>query len=191
MKFRFFLVLASFFTVFGLSSAASAIYIDCAVVGGACFGGTYDLEVISTGGDSYQATYTIDTSGSFSVLAEYLNDVEFKVANDYSVLSMTGPEGSLVDGPLNGAGCNGNNDTFICIDLAPKLESGMLSYTWIVAFESTGLIGEDEWHVGARYTSTDHQRGWVISESIPEPTAALLFGAGLLVAGHAGQRKRD
>lgn len=124
-----------------------------------------------------------------------MNDVAFKVANDYSNIVMTsGPSGSVVAGPLNGRGCNGNNDSFICVDLSPELSVGS-SYTWTLTFSSTALIGEDEWHVGARYTSPNHRNGWVISETaaaaVPEPTAALLFGAGLLVAGRVTARERN
>jgi hypothetical protein len=193
MNIKLILALSSFLAVFGLSSTASAIYVDCATAG--CFGGTYELDVISLGGDSYEATYTIDTSGDYSVLATTLTDVEFKVANNYANVMMTsGPTGTVQDGPLNGGGCNGNNGSFVCVDLSPDLELVGATYTWTITFDSTDLIGDDEWHVGARYTSPDHQRGWVISESaapVPEPTAALLFGAGLLVAGHAGRRNRD
>ena len=192
MNSKMLLALIGFLVVSGASSTASALYVDCATAG--CLGGTYELDVISLGGDSYQATYTIDTSGVFSVDATVLNDLEFKVANDYAnVLLRSGPSGTVTDGPLNGAGCNGNNGSFICVDLAPELALGS-SYTWTLTFESTALIGEDEWHVGARYTSPDHRRGWVISETaapVPEPTAALLFAAGLIVAGQVSRRTKN
>ena len=186
--------LASILAIVGLAGSASALTIDCADAG--CIGGVYTLDIIATGGDTYEATYTIDTSGVFSVDAQFLNDVEFKVANDYSsVLLSSGPAGSIVSGPLSGTGCNGSNDTFICADLTPDLSIGS-SYTWIVTFSSTGLISEDEWHIGARYTSPEHQTGWVISESggaapVPEPTAALLFGAGILVAGISSKSRKS
>ena len=166
----------AFFT----AGSASALTIDCATAG--CLGGVYDLNVSSVGGDTYLATYSIDTSVDFSVGAEFLNEVEFKVANDYSNVSvLSGPSGILADGPLNGAGCGGTNGTFICFDADPNLSLGS-TYTWSVQFDSSAILDESDWHVGARYTSSTHQRGWVISETsapIPEPGAAMLFAAGL------------
>jgi hypothetical protein len=178
--------LASILAIVGFAGSANALTIDCADAG--CIGGTYTLDIISTGLDTYAATYTIDTSGVFDVAATTLNDVEFKVSNDYSdIFLSSGPSGSVVGGPLSGNGCNGNNDTFICVDLTPDLSIGGV-YVWDITFSSTALIDESDWHVGARYTAPDHQSGWVISESsgaapVPEPTAALLFGAGLLATG--------
>ena len=46
----------------------------------------------------------------------------------------------------------------------------------------------EESHGGARHKSPNYRQGWVISESrkssnpIPEPSAALIFGVGMLVA---------
>jgi hypothetical protein len=159
-------------------------------------GGVYELTIEETSPDVYLATYQIDTSGDFKVAATDLMDIEFKVANDYiDPISITmGPGGSIEAGPLNGGGCNGNNDGFICVDLDPDLAVGGV-YTWQIQFGATGLLDESEWHIGARYTSPDHQRGWVISETggsppVPEPSAAIVFGVGMLLAGRASMRRR-
>jgi hypothetical protein len=183
---------ASLLVALCLAGSSSALTVDCATAG--CIGGVYTLDVVSTGVDTYQATYTIDTSGAFSVGATFLEDLNFKVANDYSnVLLLSGPTGGLVAGPLTGQGCGGNNGSFVCVELAPELTVGS-AHTWEIQFQTTGLIAEDEWHVGARYTSETKRTGWVISETgsapVPEPTAALLFGAGLLVASRATRRGR-
>jgi hypothetical protein len=174
----------------GTVGSAGAATIDCMDAG--CLGGVYTLDITSVGGDSYLATYTIDTSGTFNVAATTLNDAEFKVANDYSNVSvLSGPSGVVRDGPLSGRGCVGSNETFLCVDLDPELEIGGV-YSWEIQFDSTAILYESEWHIGARYTSPSHQTGWVISETgsspVPEPTSALLLGAGLLAAS-AGIRR--
>ena len=180
-------------TLFLGASSASAITIDCATAG--CIGGVYDLEVSSLGGDSYQAIYTVDTSVSYDVAATSLVEVEFKVSNDYSSLSvLSGPSGNLFAGPLAGMGCGGTNDTFVCLDLDPDQPLGS-TYSWTVQFDSsTGILEESEWHIGARYTSETQTTGWVISETgyttpVPEPGAATLYAAALVAIGSFTRRK--
>ncbi len=175
----------------GLAGSARALTIDCASAG--CIGGIYTLDVIETAPDLYIATYTVDTSVPFSVGATSLVDVNFKVANDYSDITvLSGPAGSVLAGPLTANGCSGNNGSFLCVDLSPNLAVGSVQ-TWQIQFRSSALL--DEWHVGARYTSPTHRRGWIISESgsvnpIPEPSAALVFGSGLAVVGGWLERTR-
>lgn len=170
----------------GVTRSASAITVDCATAG--CIGGIYTLTVESTGTDLYLATYTIDTSVPFSVSgATTLVDINFKVANDYLAPTLvSGPAVGLLYGPLTGSGCSGTNGGFICGDLSPDLAVGSV-YTWKIQFGATSLISQDEWHVGARYTGRDKTKGWVISEvagsPVPEPSAALVFGLGMVVAG--------
>ena len=186
------------FVTLGLTLAfagsASALTIDCASVGGSCIGGTYTLDVTRTAPDIYLATYTIDTSVPFSVGATTLVDMNFKVANDYlSPTVVTGPTGILGEGPLTGSGCSGTNGSFVCLDLAPTLAVGGV-YTWQIRFGATSLLAASEWHVGARYTAPDKSRGWVISETagsaVPEPSAVLVFGFGMVVAGSVVRRRR-
>ncbi len=178
---------ALFALCLGTASAdsASALTIDCASAG--CLGGIYTLDVSETAPDLYLATYTVDTTGSFTVGATSLVDINIKVANDYSSpILVSGPAGALLGGPLAGHGCSGSNGSFLCIDLTPNLPRGGV-YTWQIQFGSSQIL--EEWHIGARYTSPTHVRGgWVVSESgkssnpIPEPSAALIFGVGMLVA---------
>lgn len=59
-----------------------------------------------------------------------------------------------------------------------------------------GTLKETPWHIGAQFAnSAEAARGWILSEDgsasspIPEPTAALLFGAGVLAASRSGRRR--
>jgi hypothetical protein len=191
---RISLSIAALAAVIGFAGTASAFTIDCATRGDGCVGGTYTLEITETAPDLYLAKLTIDTSGAFKVAATDLVDIEFKAANDYTnPMIVSGEPGSVVDGPLSGQGCKGKNDSFICIDLSPDLTVGGI-YTWEVKFGASALLAEDEMHIGARYTGVDKETGWVISEgpgaAVPEPGAALLFGAGILLAGHQSRRRQ-
>ena len=167
------------------ADSASALTIDCASAG--CLGGSYTLDVTETAPNLFLATYTVDTTGPFTVGATSLVDINIKVANEYlNPVLVSGPSGSLLSGPLAGFGCSGTNGSFLCVDLTPTLAVGGI-YSWQIQFGASEIL--EEWHVGARYTSPTHVRGgWVISESgkstnpIPEPSAALIFGAGILVA---------
>lgn len=179
---------------FAAVDSASALTIDCASAG--CLGGSYTLDVSETAPDIYLATYTVDTTGSFTVNATSLVDINIKVANEYlNPILVSGPTGSLLSGPLTGYGCSGTNGGFLCVDLAPNLAVGGV-YSWQIQFGASEIL--EEWHVGARYTSSSRvQGGWVISESgkstnpIPEPSAALIFGAGMLVASGLVKRTRS
>ncbi len=170
-----------------------ALTIDCATAG--CIGGIYTLNVSETAPDLYLATYTIDTSVPFSVAATTLVDINIKVANNYlNPTILSGPAGIVGAGPLTGGGCGGGNASFICADLSPNLALGGV-YTWQIQFGASSLIAVDEWHVGARYTAPGKEKGWVISETagtnpVPEPSAALVFGFGMLVAGGLVTRPR-
>jgi len=198
---RFSTLLAPLALAFGLvggsvlaARPATALTIDCSSAG--CLGGVYTLDVAETASNQYIATYTIDTTGAFSVGATSLVDINIRVANDFShVTLLSGPGASVSTGPLAGNGCNsrGTSAGFFCGDLSSDLAVGGV-YTWRIQFRADRLL--DEWHVGARYASPTHRRGWVISESgrsnpIPEPSAALVFGMGLLVAGSTVKRTRD
>jgi hypothetical protein len=161
-----------------------------------CIGGVYTLEVDDLGGGTYLARYTMDLSPGLEVPATTIEQIEFKVASGYDAISIELAPGGAdnwlpVDGPLGAAGCNGNNDGFICIDAVNPVAISPTTFSWEVQFNAAGLLAEDSWHIGARFASPNHQRGWLLSASsnpIPEPSSYLMFGIGAAIVGYAIRR---
>jgi hypothetical protein len=165
-------------------------------------GGEYTLSIAPIDSDTYVATFTIDFSTvPLDIPATSLNQIEFKVANSYvqpiSVTSAPDATGNWLSGagPLEGKGCGGSNGGFICLSATTplQLDSATL-FEWEIQFDAASLLPESDWHIGARYTSPTHTRGWVVSLSsgsdpIPEPASGLLFAAGLLVVGASARRR--
>ena len=84
---------------FAAADSASALTIDCASAG--CLGGIYTLDVSETAPDIYLATYTVDTTGSFTVNATSLVDINIKVATERAGAAPGAARartGGLVDG---------------------------------------------------------------------------------------------
>lgn len=157
-----------------------------------CIGGVYTLDVAAVDEDTWLATFTMDLGLGLEIPATTIEQIEFKVANDYgaSVSVLSGPGGagnwSVVAGPLAAGGCKGSNDSFVCIDAISPVAVSPSIYTWQVQFDAKSLLAESDWHIGARYASPDHEKGWILSASsspIPEPrsTALYLLG-GVIVA---------
>lgn len=162
-------------------------------------GGEYSLSVQALDSNTWLATLSIDLDPlALEIPATSIDQIEFKVANSYAqpVSIVSAPDATsnwLVQaGPLTGSGCRGNNGSFVCVGAVNPLSIGSATlFTWQVQFDADSLLPESDWHIGARYTSPTHSRGWVVSLSpspIPEPTSGLLLAAGMLIAGAAVRR---
>jgi hypothetical protein len=163
-------------------------------------GGVYSLSLSAVDADTWVATFTIDLAAlPLEIPAMSLNQIEFKVANTYappiSVTSAPDAAGNWLPmaGPLSGAGCGGKNDGFVCLNATTPLPLGTTElFEWQVRFDAPSLLPESDWHIGARYTSPGHTRGWVVSLSsapVPEPASGLLFAAGMLIVGASARRR--
>ena len=110
-----------------------------------------------------------------------------------------------MSGPLNGNGCGGTNDGFICLDAVNDLVIGSTkTLSWSVDFNlqsADQLLAESDWHIGARFgrinpVNLKEQTSLLSAYDtgiapIPEPTSALLFGAGMLIVGASARRRLD
>ena len=160
-----------------------------------CIGGVYTVVVAAVDEDTWLATYTMDLALGLEIPATTVEQIEIKVANEYSnvdVISFSGPGGadnwSPVDGPLGADGCKGINGSFICLDAINSVALPAGTYEWTIQFDAKSLLVESDWHIGARYASPDHERGWILSASlapIPEPRSTALYVLGGLIVAAA------
>jgi hypothetical protein len=168
---------------------------------GSCQGSIYDLtysgapiaSTVTT--ETFRITLTIDTSG-YNGAGTNINTVALKVSSSFvSAALVTAPGGAgnwvQMYGGLNAAGCSGSGSGYDCVRVAlianaPPVPAG--TYTWEFDIEvSTGTLftGVGESSVKARYGNGSVLKvGDLVSEnitlSVPEPSLALLFAAGLL-----------
>ncbi len=139
---------------------------------------------------------------------QWITSAEAKIAGlqDYMLIAAPGGLDNWQDlaGPIAN-GCNGNNDGFACAQADYDVYPGAAidadadyTWTWVGDVSDLGAVfaqdGSGLQHLGAQLQSENHRTGWIISESgppIPEPSAALVFGAGMLLASHTLRRRES
>ena len=182
---------------------------DCSTA--SCFGSTYTL-VIGDANDATNSTYTanliINTSAYSSNIPSpvYIDAVDIKVVN-----SIINPPGIVLTDAPGGASnwnivfndgqaatdCSSGGGFFICArdegsnTLAP-VDGGILSWLW--TFSSNDAISFG--HIGASYNNADgtvNGQNTSISSAVkvPEPSAFLLVGFGLVAMVGVGRRYRS
>ncbi len=165
-------------------------------------GGEYSLDLAlqsSNATDNWLATITADfTAPNQSLLTDnpVITEFNFKAANTYDSTGVVGgTDGSpftTLMGPLGAAGCLGNVDDFICVQLENSV-SATGTHTWTVPFSV--LSGEEVFahHVGVRFETDVKDKGLIVSLSnpIPEPNAVVLFLAGSCIVAVAVRKRAD
>lgn len=167
--------------------------------GDSLHGSTGEL-IIMDNGDGYSTvTWSLDTTNfddddAIETGHTFLTDVAFKISGMTSVVlaSSSSAAGDLYyPSNVNSGGCKttGSYAGFACLDLGKPVLATVnqtISYSFIVGGDLDlsdasfrGKYGEDS--------------GWVISENsasapVPEPSAALLFMAGILAVGRRSIR---
>jgi hypothetical protein len=163
-------------------SAANAYTFD----GSSLHGATGELTITDTGPD-YSVVWSIDLTNFDDADAvatghTLLTHVAFKAFTSISSVELDDPTVGNLAFPSNvsNAGCAASSPAgFVCVTLAsPVLATA--GGTYDVSFTVVGVLNEGEVSYRGKFGP---RNGWVISESfvIPEPSAALIFGAGLLL----------
>ena len=119
------------------------------------------------------------------------------IKNVTEILSFSAPAGTwappMMNKNITGAGCGGSGGDKLCAsessggvafgDLVTDAD-GWSYWTWVV--RGGRVLEAEDQHYGLDYGP---KNGRLISAAIPEPSAALVFGLGALIAGGAIRRR--
>lgn len=168
----------------------------------------YDLHVTLTAEWPEIGDYFVDENGVID--PTIITAVEFGLPGTVTDALITNPSTGWSDelGPLNGQGCGGHNGNFTCSEGSAAIVLGSsLTWEWDIKVEDVARVLEyestGEFHIGARAERDQataltpsgkiKDRGWLLSVSpvspVPEPSAAMVYGVGLLLAGRRIGRK--
>lgn len=186
--------------------ALSITYSDATGCGGStCFGSVYSLDVQSGGGNLYNVTYTVNTSG-YTGAGSGLDAIAFKITDNTSnVLStsitsqpLTFSDPLLVGG-LSANGCASGSAGFICSQSSNlgglAVPNGTYTFQYGVTLASGTLFGDpNQWSLKALYVnSSGDARGLTSASggaSVPEPGTVLTLGLGMAMI-FGWHRSRD
>ena len=172
--------------------ALSITYSDATGCGGStCFGSVYQLNVQSGGGDLYNVTYTVNTSG-YTGAGSGLDAIAFKIANEANILGvsvtsqpLTFTGAPLPIGSLAAGGCNGGSTGgFICSSSSNvgglTVPNGTYQFMYGVNLAAGSLFGNvTDWSIKALYVnSSGDARGLTSENGVPVPGTSILFGLG-------------
>jgi len=182
---------------------------DCDADG--CQGSDLFLGIDDLGGGSFSITLQVDSTGYTGATGGNsrtgIGQIGFKAFSDVdaSNVTLTSAPGGLGawDDPAessinaNGGGCgSGDTSDHICVDGFVNITTDAI-YTWTFSVTNATLLAVSDWHIGGQYCNGDPDgtdcQGKIISTSttpVPEPSAALVFGAALLAAAPHLRRRR-
>ncbi len=167
-----------------------------------CQGSSISLDVSSDGAGGWDVTLGIDST-NYTGSKTGVVQAGFKAIQDFDGVDLV----SATDGawsPATASGvsssglCSGSsNSDFVCTSGYADVQSD-LSSSWVFHVAGGTLLPVDDWTIKFQYGDTTpgpngRYNGNLISapgSAIPEPSAAVVFGAGLLVAGTRLRRTR-
>lgn len=146
---------------------------------------------IEAGTGTYDVVWSMDFEGFEGATDDhqYLTEVAFKAFHDItsvtldSIIWTSSVTGSaLYPANVNNSGCvDGSSAGMVCVTLDPSVDATM-GGELIANFTVEGDLDMSSWSYRGKFGP---ENGWVISESaapVPEPSAALVFAAGMVVA---------
>ena len=188
------------------SHATSLTLVDCA----GCQKADLTLDVANQGDGSFIVTYTVNTTGMDTDGGKLtgFNQIGFLTIKDWTSVSLISAPNGVANwtDPIeavvhSGALCELSNGDPSKICSAAKTSfldmSGGGNFVWKFKVVGGTELPTDEWHFSGQWTNQlGIARGNIISvgaggptpPSVPEPTAALLFGVGTLVVGGSLRR---
>ena len=165
-----------------------------------CKGLTGSLEIVDLGG-SFSVKLTLNSDGyTGGATRTGLNQVGFGGIGGWSSVSLvsapTAGWAAPVGAPTssNSLCTNGVGGGKVCTHGFVAITGGG-DFVWEFNVVG-GTLKDTPWHIGAQFAKeAGPTQGWILSEEgspsspIPEPTAALLFGVGVLAAARSGNRR--
>jgi hypothetical protein len=168
---------------------------------GSCNGVTGSLDIVDNGG-TFSVTLTLDSSGYLGS-KDGFNQVGFGAIAGWSSVSLDSSPGTTttawsapVEANTSAAGIctTGTSSDKVCTGGFADFGQGDV-HVW--KFTVTGgTLKQDEWHIGAQFADgPGRSAGSIISEegtpgpSIPEPSAAVVFGLCAMVVARTSRRR--
>jgi hypothetical protein len=188
------------------AAAANATSLTLDNCDGGCNGADVTLDVTNNNNGTFTVLYTFDTT-EYNGPGDYLVQVGFKTIQGYTDADLVSvSHGSVSDWSLavtapvtsNGSPCTAGGDGTdkVCIYALDNLLSANADQIYVFEFLVTGgtEMDDDDWHFGGQWGDTSPARGQILSDEkgappIPEPSAALLFGIGVVTVGRSLRRR--
>lgn len=179
-------------------ATTSLVLDDCDAFG--CRGSSISLEA-STTSTGYEITLTLDSTG-YDEVRDGVNQAGFKAIQGFTSVSLlsapTAGWSNPIVAPINSNGdvcatSPSTSDHVCTAGFVDVIADG--PYTWVFQVVGGTLLPTSDWHIGFQYADgPGPARGKIISASgppVPEPSAALVFAAGLGAVGlRIGRRRR-
>jgi len=195
-------LLLPLFLSMGTAARATSLYLtDCDSQG--CQGSDVFLNVESAGGGNWNVRLTLDSTG-YNGPQDGVVQAGFKAISGATQVQLTNSsDGTWSNAKFAGISSNGLCDGpgepgFGCTSGYANIETKK-TYTWDFVVEGGTLLDVSSWSIKFQYCnqSDDTCKGPLLSahsespgNPAPEPSAALVFAAGLLIASPVLRRRR-
>jgi len=196
------LLLGLFLSIGGSAKATSLSLTDCDSQG--CEGSDVFLNVESAGGGNWNVTLTLDSTGYYGP-KDGVVQAGFKAIEGATSISLiSASDGNWSAAKFAGISSNGlcagpGEPDFGCTRGYADIETKK-TYTWNFLAEGGTMLDTSSWAIKFQYCDQSDTtcKGHIVSahsdgtpgNPVPEPSAALVFTAGLLIAAPKLRRRR-
>ena len=184
----------------GTSASAATINLtDCDSMG--CAGSTVSLTVVDGGAGTWDVTLTLDSTGYYGS-EDGVVQAGFKAVTGATAVTLDSySDGTWSTAKFAGITSNGlcagpGEPDFGCTSGYANIETNKV-YTWNFTVTGGTLLDTSDWAIKFQYCDQGNEscKGHILSahdpgNPVPEPSAALVFAAGLLAAAPKLRRRR-